>query len=462
MEWQGGVTLNLNKYRELTSQYDQFIFESYYIEDLEEKLMLNYQYKLVGSFGKPLIFNHRISYTLTSKTKKLELSKIKELDALIFTIGLVEGINYYKTVCPREFFVNCGRLTKAQKLWWQKLYYHGLGEFIYLNGLSDEVSENNFVHFADDEQMPNDFEAIELPVTGNLIPIGGGKDSVVTLELLAYMKEDNLPFVMSPPQAAYDCIKVAGYNDYLLAKRHFDKELFRLNEEGYLNGHVPFSAILGFIALFGAALTGKKYIPLSNERSANESTVIGETYNHQYSKSYEFEKDFNDYVNEFLLEDIKYFSLLRPLYEVEIAQRFANYKAYHSVFRSCNRGKKDNSWCGICSKCLFVTIILAPFMSEEALFEIFGRDLLNDQQLEPILIELLGMTDKKPFECVGTIDEVKWSMKKNVENYRAANKPLPYLVRFFDENFDLSQIEVLDVDEVDNSIPEIYAHLLKG
>ena len=462
MEGQGGVMLNLNKYRELTSQYDQFIYESYHVEELDGQLMLNYQYKLVGEFGQPITFNHRISYELKSSRHTLGLDYLKELDSMIFTIGLVEGINYYKTVCPRVFYVNCGRLSESQKQWWQKLYYHGLGEFIYLNGLGDEVSEKNFVRFADDLLKPYDFDLVDLPVSGNLIPIGGGKDSVVTLELLAHLKADNLPFVMSPPQAAFDCIEVAGYEEYLLAKRHFDKELFRLNEEGYLNGHVPFSAILGFIALLGAALTGKQYIPLSNERSANEATVKGETYNHQYSKSYEFEKDFNGYVNEFLIKDIQYFSLLRPLYEVEIAQRFAQYVSYHKVFRSCNRGKKDNSWCGVCSKCLFVHIILAPFMTETALFDIFASDLLNNATLKPILIELLGMTDKKPFECVGTIDEVQWSMKKIVEKYRKAERELPVLVQFFADEFELSEIKELDVDEVANSIPETYRHLLKG
>ena len=462
MGWQRRGSMSLNRYRELTSQYDRFIYESYHIEELDDMLMLYFQYRIVGTFGEPIIFNHRVSYELASDKYTMNLQRIKEMDALIFTIGLVEGINYYKTVCPREFFINCGRLSKEQKLWWQKLYYHGLGEFIYLNGLAEEVSENNFVRFTDDEQMPNDFERLQLPFRGNLIPVGGGKDSVVTLELLSHIKADNLPFVMSPPQAAYDCIEVAGYDEYLLAKRYFDKKMLTMNDEGYLNGHVPFSAILGFIAVLGAALTGKKYIPLSNERSANESTVIGESYNHQYSKSYEFEKDFNDYLDLYLVKDIKYFSLLRPLYEVEIAERFAKLTDYHPVFRSCNRGKKDNTWCGVCSKCLFVNIILAPFMTEEALFDIFGSSLLDNGSLQPILIELLGMTDKKPFECVGTIDEVKWSLKKTYDRYMAGNKELPELLRFFEANVDLNTIDEMVLDPVPDCIPEVYKGVLEG
>lgn len=453
--------MSLNRYRELTSQYDRFIYESYHLEELDDRLMLYFKYKIVGQYGEPIAFNHRVSYQLKSKQHEMNLKIIKELDALMFTIGLVEGINYYKTICPREFHVHCGRLNKEQKKWWQKLYYHGLGEFIYLNGLADEVNEQSFVTFTDEDRFPNDFERLDAPVSGNLIPVGGGKDSVVTLELLSHMKPDNLPFVMSPPQAAYDCIEVAGYDEYLLSKRHFDKRMLAMNDEGYLNGHVPFSAILGFIALFGAALTGKQYIPLSNEHSANESTVIGESYNHQYSKSYEFEKDFNDYVRTWLVKDIRYFSLLRPLYEVQIAERFAKLSQYHDVFRSCNKGKKDNSWCGVCSKCLFVNIILAPYMSEEALFNIFGSRLLDNSDLKPILVELLGMTDKKPFECVGTVDEVKWSLAKTYDKYMLEGRDIPILLQFFAEAFEVDSVEELVTDSVPDCIPDTYRDLLE-
>lgn len=454
--------MSLNKYRELSSQYDKFIYESYQIEELEDQLMLNFQYKITSEFSEDHIFNHRISYKLKGEAGDLDVSRIKVMDALIFTIGMVESINYYKTICPRSFHIHCGRLTSDQKKWWQKLFYHGLGEFIYLNGLKDEVSEDNFVHFYDDETMPNDFDMLDIETYGNLIPVGGGKDSVVTLELLSQYASDNTCFVMSPPIAALDCIEVAGYKSYLLANRYFDKHMMAMNNEGYLNGHVPFSAILGFISLLGAALLGKAYIPLSNERSANESTVIGESFNHQYSKSYEFEADFNTYVHKYLVKNIDYFSLLRPLYEVEIAERFAKYDKYHVVFRSCNRGKKENVWCGLCSKCLFVNIILGPYMTDEALFKIFGKNMLEDESLSEIFLELIGVRDVKPFECVGTIDEVRWSMKQIIESFNNQNIELPSLAKLFLDHVNLDAIEALNMDETPNMLPENYKTLLEG
>jgi len=458
----GGIIMSLEQYHRLSAEYDRFIYESYQVETIDEKLLLNYQYRLEGENQPPITFFHRVSYELVHELDEhLNLEQLNNLDALIFSIGLMEGINYYKSVCPKSYVIACGTIDVEQNKWWQKFFYHGLGELIYLNGMSEEVTESNLVHFVCDHTWPNIFEEIDLDLSGNLIPVGGGKDSVVTLELLKGMKEDNLCFVMSPPQAAIDCIHVAGYTNYLLAKRYIDKKILKMNDEGFLNGHVPFSAILGFIAVLGAALVGKRYIPLSNERSANESTVLGASFNHQYSKSYEFEKDFNEYVNRYLIRDIHYFSLLRPLYEIDIAERFAKHEAYHEVFRSCNRGKKDNSWCGHCSKCLFVYTILAPYMSEEALIRIFGYNLLDNKDLEPIFLELIGVKEVKPFECVGTIDEIRWSMKRIIEDLEEKNKSKPSLVKAFEQKILLDTIGPPNQFDEENDIPDYYLGLLE-
>ncbi len=109
--------MNLSKYHELISKYDKFIYESYHIEENEEKLVLNFQYIITSEFEDQIVFNHRVSYQLKSNTGQgLNLNLLKDLDGLIFSIGMVEAINYYKTICPQFFFyVNCGRLTKEQK-----------------------------------------------------------------------------------------------------------------------------------------------------------------------------------------------------------------------------------------------------------------------------------------------------------------------------------------------------------
>ena len=240
-----------------------------------------------------------------------------------------------------------------------------------------------------------------------LVPIGGGKDSVVTLECLRNVMSVT-PLIVNPRGATLNCVKTAGYKDdgFIVINRTLDPTMLKLNAEGYLNGHTPFSALLAFISLLVAFGSRSKYIALSNENSANESTVPGTNINHQYSKSIEFESDFRNYVAENLSEEVQYFSFLRPLSELQIAKLFSQCEAYHPVFRSCNVGSKTDSWCGHCPKCLFTWIILSPFLSREKLVSIFGKDLMADRSLQPILDELNGTAAVKPFECVGTVEEV--------------------------------------------------------
>jgi len=410
-------------YNQLKEEFQSFHYDSYTYQIKNQTLELCFNYRLIGT-NQEIPFIHKVSYYAKGNAE-VDLNQISSLEAFVFHIGMVETINYWKLACPNDLVIHCGYLNESQVKWWKKLYYHGLGEFIYLNHISQIVTEENFVNIVNektsDGQLPDTSIHLHmLSTSGNLIPIGGGKDSVVTLEVLSGDSQDNIPFVMSPPVAAYDCIEVAEYKGYLEAKRIFDKQMIKMNDEGFLNGHVPFSSILAFIATLGAALVNKRYIALSNERSANEPSVIGTTFNHQYSKSFEFEEDFDYYIRTYLTKDITYFSLLRPLYEIQIGELFSHYTKYHQSYRSCNRGKSTNEWCGVCAKCLFVYIILSAYVKRDELIKQFGKDLLEDIQLQPIFDELIGIKETKPFECVGTIWEVRHALNLALDRYGQA------------------------------------------
>lgn len=339
----------------------------------------------------------------------------EQLQSLAFQIGMTELVSYWKIACPKRVVVKPFSLTESQKVFWKKLYYNGLGEFLYLNCIT--VSEADLMAI-DSPQLPMSFQqrmCKGMESMGSswfeektLVPIGGGKDSVVTLECLR-REMPVIPLIVNPRGATLDCVKTAGYdeNDFIVIHRILDSTMLKLNAEGYLNGHTPFSALLAFISVLVAFGSRAKYIALSNENSANEATVPGTNINHQYSKSIEFERDFRNYVAANLNDKVQYFSFLRPLNELQIASLFAQCEAYHPVFRSCNVGSKTNSWCGHCPKCLFTWIILSPFLSREKLTAIFGKDLLNDSTLRPIFEELNGTAPVKPFECVGTVEEVR-------------------------------------------------------
>ena len=397
-------TDNQSKFDALRESFATFTFEKQTVTRAEGKLSIAFDFNLDDRY------NFRPTLEIPAR-RFLNWEGIppEQLEALAFQIGMTELVSYWKIACPKHVVIKPFALTDTQIAFWKKLYYNGLGEFLYLNGITVSEDELMQIECAGDCSFPKVGVPFEEKV---LVPVGGGKDSVVTLECLR--KEMPVtPLIVNPRGATLNCVKTAGYSDedFIIVNRTLDPTMLRLNQEGYLNGHTPFSALLAFIGVLVAFGSRSRYIALSNESSANESTVPGTNINHQYSKSVAFERDFRNYVAENINDKVQYFSFLRPLNELQIAYLFSKCEAYHSVFRSCNVGSKTDSWCGHCPKCLFTWIILSPFLSRQKLTTIFGKDLLIDNTLRPIFEELNGTAPVKPFECVGTVEEVQACVK---------------------------------------------------
>jgi hypothetical protein len=416
------VQNNHDKYHALRQQFSTFYYEGFEYEFHAEELSIRFNFR-IDDFVE---FHPTIKIPGQDFLQHKHLTK-DALESMIFHIGMVELISYWKAICPPKVVIRDFNLNEDQKAFWKKIYYHGLGEFFYLNSI--ETSMDDFMEISSTSKRELPFFKVETEA-GTIIPVGGGKDSVVSLELLKNDSGDNLALIMNPRGASTTTANIAGFEERtIVVKRTLDKKLLELNAQGYLNGHTPFSALLGFVTVLAAALARKKYIALSNESSANESTVIGTDVNHQYSKSLEFETDFRDYVHSFLTKDIEYFSLLRPISELQIASLFAKSPQYFYEFKSCNAGSKQNIWCGKCSKCLFTFIILSPFIAPDELVKIYGNNLLDDPELETYFDELTGLADVKPFECVGTVDEVNAALCMALDFYNAEN--LPFLLQKF-------------------------------
>ena len=427
---------NQYKFDALRQQFSTFTFESQEIELKDGTLHLAFSFNLDGKY--------HFTPTLTIPVRSFyhwDLIPEEQLQTLAFHVGMIELVSYWKIACPKKVMVKPFSLTESQKMFWKKLYYNGLGEFFYLNTIT--CSETDFMTIETPGGKP--FAKVDLPLQEKaIIPVGGGKDSVVTLELLRN-ELSCTPLIVNPRGATLGCVETACYVDgtFMVVNRTLDPVMLQLNKEGYLNGHTPFSAMLAFVTILLGFGSGSRYIALSNESSANESTVPGTNINHQYSKSVEFERDFREYVAENINADIQYFSFLRPLSEMQIAYFFAQFEAYHKVFRSCNAGSKTDSWCGNCPKCLFTWLILSPFISREKLTEIFGKDLMADMSLRPIFEELNGTSAVKPFECVGTVEEVRACVDamQNCEGTIADISPkaetnvVEMLKRYNEENF---------------------------
>lgn len=420
--------------------YPEFIFSGYSVSEDDEKIEVIYDFEIPGLCH----FRPELSFPRNEKIGERNLDPVAR--EMLFNIGMIELISYWKTTCsPRVRILNHGLSDEAISFW-KNLYFGGLGEFFYRNEIHTSFEsfmtiEAEGEEYTVDASYRRDNLNTEdgdqaLEHASVLIPVGGGKDSIVSLSRLASLEERRYGFAINPTAAAIDSMEVAGIgsSQRLFVKRRLDSNMLELNRLGYWNGHTPFSALVAFISVYVAHVHDLKYIVLSNEASANEATVSGTDVNHQFSKSTIFEEAFQTYVERFIGTDIYYFSLMRPFSELAIAAEFARHPQFFSIFRSCNVGSKENRWCGHCAKCLFVATVLRPFLSEETVEEIVSRDLFNSPDLLADFEGLCGRIELKPWECVGTVSEVNAAVTMTICQYLDASIPqsrLPLLYQAY-------------------------------
>jgi UDP-N-acetyl-alpha-D-muramoyl-L-alanyl-L-glutamate epimerase len=336
------------------------------------------------------------------------------VEAAVRILFLMAGVSYYKTRAARVIDLGPTTTTAKERAFLAQYFLHGLGEFAYRHDLDLhdvsvvglEAAEPPFQEYAPNGHRP-------------LIPFGGGIDSIVTVSALRDGADAAL-CVVHPPDDRFDAIEeaaaVTGLPVVRIA-REIDPQLRRSEKLGFLNGHVPITAIITAAALVAAVVDGRDAVVLSNEWSASSPTLVheGRPINHQWSKGIEFEEDFAQLVKAALGPQISVFSYLRSRSELWVAQQFAQLKEFHGVFRSCNRAFHQSpaerlaQWCGACDKCCFIDLILSPFMDAAELRGIFdGKEPLDNAQLEDRFVTLLGLApDRRPFECVGDMGECR-------------------------------------------------------
>ena len=379
--------------------YREFIFEEYLYDPAISTLSLRYRFGGGPRFEEKLIFDF-IPQQLSSEASAT-------LDRIFRLIFLMSGISYYKSFVPPTLICESFPVDRITADFLQKFYEKGLAEFAFRNRIS--LRDHFAIRWSGDQ--PAAPIALDL-ARRTCVPVGGGKDSIVTLECLKCCGEPLILFSLGDAEPIRACITAAEL-PFIRVRRRLDNGLFKLNEGGALNGHVPITGILSAIAAAGAVMASCDAIVMSNEHSASAPNlqIDGTDVNHQYTKSLEFEADFSEYLRNYISPSIAYFSLLRPLSEIEIARRFAKYPEYFRIFRSCNTAfrqlatARGRGWCGSCPKCRFVFLALASFIEKTELIGIFGRNLFDDETQLDGFAQLCGLREHKPFECVGELAE---------------------------------------------------------
>ena len=351
--------------------------------------------------------------TVPSAPFTLEPARAAAVERALRLLHLVAGVSYYKAAVPGEIRIDSYTIDADTAALLEQVYLNGLGEFAYRNGLD----LRGRIRFPFDPALAT----AAAPALGlgerALVAIGGGKDSLVSIEALRAMGVEQAVTWIGNSQLIRTCAERTGLATLNIG-RALAPQLFEINRQGAYNGHIPVTAVNSAILVLAALLTGAGQVVFSNERSASYGSLIpgaGEV-NHQWSKGWAFERMFGEQVERAVAADLRYYSLLRPLSELAVARQFAKSHHYDEHFSSCNRNfhilgeKPAQRWCGLCPKCHFVFLALAPFMSKARLVRIFGRNLLDEDAQAAGFDALLEYQDHKPFECVGEGRESRAAM----------------------------------------------------
>lgn len=403
---------------ELRKRHPRFVYDSYTFLQKANQLHISFTFILEPA----LTFTPRLVIPLKNTIREADIAP------LVFHVGLIEALSYWKLACSPEFIVNAGYLSTAQIKWWRDLFLYGLGEFYYKNKI--DFTKGDFLSITSANQVSKTHRiTLSTQNSGELVLVGGGKDSIVTLELLKTTSARRNVFVLNPTPAMRHILSLSKYNSPLIGERTIDPLLLKLNASGYLNGHTPFSAYLAFLGLLTGVVHSFEYIIASNERSSEETNVTYRNIkvNHQYSKTYRFESRFREYCRRHLSTTTSYFSFLRPLFEFQIMALFVKYPRYFNAFISCNRNR-GRSWCGNCAKCAFIYLTFFPFLTIKLRRQIFSKDFFGNSLIRQYITDLVGLGRNKPFECVGTEIESKKAVHLAYENYRANSSALPAFI----------------------------------
>ena len=419
-------------------QFNNFYFESTSFDS--KTLTASFSY----SFDEEIFFTEKINFWDNNFQTIKRINK-RIINNLLFHLQLALGISYYKTFPTNNLIIKSWFLTDDQIVFWRKFYQNWLWEFLFRN----QIEPNKLFNFVNTKKIHcEECQKIEIEMNKYkcksdkaILPFGGGKDSIVSFELLEKMWIKSELFSFGKDYEAHKWSAELIWKKRMIIQREIDPKLFEMNQSGYFNGHVPITWIISFVLTMVSYIYDYKYIVFSNEKSADVENLKWKwlNINHQYSKSVEFEKDFWDYIKKYISDDLKYFSLLNGFFELNIAKLFSKYPKYFTSFVSCNNNFKvieknkysDQRRCLACPKCYSVFCMLNPRLEESQILEIFWKDLYQDNLKVNDFRELLWIKWHKPFECVWTTKETALSMYYSYKNYVKNKEKLPPVLEMF-------------------------------
>lgn len=362
-----------------------------------------------------------------------------------------------------NYFTYAVKLLYSQHLYENNNTTWKCPEFIY----------NNVAEFSLEKKIKLNLEKINVDKDRKKRPFllsnGGGKDSHLGMRL---MEEAGFDFgIYTHARSEYGRFDIQFREQYKNLKHlkrqdyvkndvvifdDFTDGIFVQNNFPEITGECTkgFPCQVGFPEMVFEAMVfvltrGYAYFVVGNERSANASQVQGkenqETVNHQYLKSYDSEKNLNNYIYNYLLDDFEIFSILRPLHDYKIYRLVSRYPEIIPDIHSCNIVKP---WCKDCSKCAYVFLNLIAVFDSQKILENFKENLFDKDSLTVYWKQLMGLGEHNAFECVGEVSETRAAFKVCIDKGLKGKA-----IDLFKES---GFLENLDFESIDRKYGKVY------
>lgn len=368
-------------------------------------------------------FRTEIYYEDVDFNKLINMFGKDYVDKLVFHIALLEGMKFcslapktfnleeysqYITTDTVELFSNLFNKIFAQHKW-----------------------ENDLAHYQGPElkYTTNNSSVETVTIDSNkacktLFSCGGGKDSLVAMKLLEQIKE---PFAVAQySHSVYgkfeqqqelidDLVKhvnAAKQHRMMVIDDFLDSPTLSSHYKHKINTVCAPETPCGVFEMLPIMLAHDyNYLVVGHEKSAD----VGNFYwqegeqevNHQWGKSLDAEVILNGYIENNLVANFRYYSILKPIYDLLIFQLLRKDERLIKHTQSCNVSKP---WCKRCPKCAYVWLNFYAYLDENLVSDMFNENLLEVPELKKVFRAMAGLTSHKPFDCIGEIGETELAL----------------------------------------------------
>ena len=358
----------------------------------------------------------------------LELEKRFGQDQLQRIYFHIAAFEFNKLVSLKPDKVDFGTYqdycTPAFWALWDRIQYKVWSQWRYEHDWPDYKGPELAHAFTDNHQLSSINNQLDSKVRV-LSFCGGGKDSLLSARLLESLNIPYASFVYSnsiygPSKRQHQIVDklLSGLKPEKIHRQYVydsfvDCPIMELdndvNVKSMLAAETPSSI---FASLPIVLNEGYQHIALGHERSANIGNLIwdktGEDVNHQWGKSLEAEHLINTYIQDTLINNFSYFSMLQPLQDVLIFNLLREHLDVLPHAHSCNIEKP---WCKKCPKCAYVWLNYMAYLPTTLINSIFDHTNLFDVPENQLWFhQMLGLDEHTPFECIGQVEESRLAL----------------------------------------------------